>query len=195
MPSNPASPSGSEQSRTPLTAGLQSLRQGWRGLALTAGLLAFVPLAWGLPMLIVLLAIIGMIFLHELGHYLTARAAGMKVTEFFLGFGPRLWSFRRRGDALWPQGHTRGGLRPDHRHEQSGGGLSRRGAPHLPQQALLAADVGGGGRLGGTHAAGPGAHLLLLGDRGKNRKRCFSRLDGKRCGARLAGRERRSVAR
>ncbi|MBW3645134.1 MAG: site-2 protease family protein, partial [Actinobacteria bacterium] len=36
-----------------------------------------------------------MIFMHELGHYLTAKAAGMKVTEFFIGFGPRLWSFRR----------------------------------------------------------------------------------------------------
>ena len=36
-----------------------------------------------------------MIFLHELGHFLTAKRAGMKVTEFFLGFGPRLWSFRR----------------------------------------------------------------------------------------------------
>src|SRR4051812_3107095 len=36
-----------------------------------------------------------MIFLHELGHYLTAKWAGMKVTEFFLGFGPRLWSFQR----------------------------------------------------------------------------------------------------
>jgi membrane-associated protease RseP (regulator of RpoE activity) len=36
-----------------------------------------------------------MIFLHELGHYLTAKSAGMKVTEFFIGFGPRIWSFRR----------------------------------------------------------------------------------------------------
>ena len=35
-----------------------------------------------------------MIFLHELGHYLTAKWAGMKVTEFFIGFGPRIWSFR-----------------------------------------------------------------------------------------------------
>jgi membrane-associated protease RseP (regulator of RpoE activity) len=33
--------------------------------------------------------------LHEAGHYITAKRAGMKVTEFFLGFGPRLWSFRR----------------------------------------------------------------------------------------------------
>jgi membrane-associated protease RseP (regulator of RpoE activity) len=36
-----------------------------------------------------------MIFMHELGHYLTAKWSGMKVTEFFIGFGPRLWSFRR----------------------------------------------------------------------------------------------------
>ena len=36
-----------------------------------------------------------MIFLHELGHYLAAKRAGMKVTEFFIGFGPRIWSFRR----------------------------------------------------------------------------------------------------
>jgi len=40
-------------------------------------------------------ALIVCVFLHELGHYLTARRAGMKVTEFFLGFGPRIWSFRR----------------------------------------------------------------------------------------------------
>jgi membrane-associated protease RseP (regulator of RpoE activity) len=35
------------------------------------------------------------ITLHELGHYLAAKRAGMLVTEFFLGFGPRIWSFRR----------------------------------------------------------------------------------------------------
>jgi membrane-associated protease RseP (regulator of RpoE activity) len=40
-------------------------------------------------------ALIVIIFLHELGHFVTARRAGMKVTEFFLGFGPRIWSFRR----------------------------------------------------------------------------------------------------
>jgi membrane-associated protease RseP (regulator of RpoE activity) len=36
-----------------------------------------------------------MIGLHELGHFVMAKRAGMKVTEFFIGFGPRLWSFRR----------------------------------------------------------------------------------------------------
>ena len=34
-------------------------------------------------------------FLHETGHFVTARMTGMKATQFFLGFGPRLWSFRR----------------------------------------------------------------------------------------------------
>ena len=35
------------------------------------------------------------LFMHELGHFVTARASGMKVTEFFLGFGPKIWSFQR----------------------------------------------------------------------------------------------------
>jgi membrane-associated protease RseP (regulator of RpoE activity) len=46
------------------------------------------------PLLIVL-GIIVMVMLHELGHYVMAKRSGMKVTEFFVGFGPRLWSFRR----------------------------------------------------------------------------------------------------
>ncbi|MBV9845364.1 MAG: site-2 protease family protein [Kutzneria sp.] len=33
--------------------------------------------------------------LHEFGHLLTAKAFGMKVTRYFIGFGPRIWSFRR----------------------------------------------------------------------------------------------------
>ena len=32
------------------------------------------------------------IFIHELGHFLMARRVGVKVLEFALGFGPRLWS-------------------------------------------------------------------------------------------------------
>ncbi|MBA3984481.1 MAG: site-2 protease family protein [Acidimicrobiia bacterium] len=43
------------------------------------------------------------VFLHELGHFITARWTGMKATQFFLGIGPRLWSFRR--------GETEYGLR------------------------------------------------------------------------------------
>src|SRR3954452_10346058 len=43
----------------------------------------------------IIVGLIMMVMLHEAGHYLAARRAGMKATEFFLGFGPRLWSFRR----------------------------------------------------------------------------------------------------
>lgn len=35
------------------------------------------------------------VFLHEIGHYVTAKKTGMKVTQFFMGFGPRLWSTQR----------------------------------------------------------------------------------------------------
>jgi membrane-associated protease RseP (regulator of RpoE activity) len=33
--------------------------------------------------------------LHEAGHMATAKAFGMKVTRYFAGFGPTLWSFKR----------------------------------------------------------------------------------------------------
>jgi membrane-associated protease RseP (regulator of RpoE activity) len=40
-------------------------------------------------------ALLVIIVLHEAGHFFAAKRSGMKVTEFFAGFGPRLWSFRR----------------------------------------------------------------------------------------------------
>jgi RIP metalloprotease RseP len=43
----------------------------------------------------VILALFVMIMLHEFGHFLAAKRSGMKVTEFFVGFGPRLWSVTR----------------------------------------------------------------------------------------------------
>ncbi|EQD43324.1 peptidase M50, partial [mine drainage metagenome] len=36
-----------------------------------------------------------MVMMHELGHFITAKLSGMKVTEYFFGFGPRLWSVKR----------------------------------------------------------------------------------------------------
>jgi membrane-associated protease RseP (regulator of RpoE activity) len=35
------------------------------------------------------------VMIHEFGHYIMARKFGMKVTEFFVGFGKRLWSTQR----------------------------------------------------------------------------------------------------
>jgi membrane-associated protease RseP (regulator of RpoE activity) len=49
--------------------------------------------SWGVVAFVV--ALLVSIVLHELGHYMGARWGGMKVTEYFIGFGPRIWSTRR----------------------------------------------------------------------------------------------------
>jgi membrane-associated protease RseP (regulator of RpoE activity) len=69
-----------------------------RAVALFVGMAALVVLSivkGAFPAMAFVLALIGSIMLHEAGHYFTAKRSGMKVTEFFFGFGPRLWSFRR----------------------------------------------------------------------------------------------------
>jgi membrane-associated protease RseP (regulator of RpoE activity) len=40
-------------------------------------------------------AILIVVVIHESGHFFFAKAFGIKVEEFFVGFGPRLWSVRR----------------------------------------------------------------------------------------------------
>jgi membrane-associated protease RseP (regulator of RpoE activity) len=40
-------------------------------------------------------AIIFFVTAHEAGHFFAAKAVGMKATEFFFGFGPRIWSTRK----------------------------------------------------------------------------------------------------
>ncbi len=40
-------------------------------------------------------ALLFSVMVHEYGHYATARRYGMRVTEFFLGFGKRIWSTQR----------------------------------------------------------------------------------------------------
>jgi len=66
------------------------------GLRLAALIAALVALGIASPWtLVVIMAIVVMITLHEFGHYLMAKRAGMKVTEFFLFFGPKVWSIKR----------------------------------------------------------------------------------------------------
>ncbi len=40
-------------------------------------------------------ALLLFVMAHEAGHLIAAKATGMKATEFFAGFGPRLFSFRK----------------------------------------------------------------------------------------------------
>lgn len=44
---------------------------------------------------LMLVGIIAMIVIHEGGHFLAAKAFGMKATEAFFGFGPKLWSTQK----------------------------------------------------------------------------------------------------
>ncbi len=41
-----------------------------------------------------------LIFIHELGHFLAAKASGVRVLEFSLGMGPAIWS-RQKGETLY----------------------------------------------------------------------------------------------
>ncbi|MGH9193282.1 MAG: site-2 protease family protein, partial [Acidimicrobiales bacterium] len=80
-------PSGSPSAPDPPVYETGGLR-----LALLIAAVALAGVGFGWPVLVVILGIVVMIFLHELGHYLTAKWSGMKVTEFFIGFGPKIWS-------------------------------------------------------------------------------------------------------
>jgi len=50
-----------------------------------------------LTVLVTILVLGSIIFIHELGHFLAARRAGVQVDEFALGFGPRLAAYRSGG--------------------------------------------------------------------------------------------------
>jgi len=72
----------------------ETRQQSFLVLAVMLGLLLvlFVTSFW---VAAIIVGLIAMVMLHEAGHLLAARRAGMKATEYFLGFGPRLWSFKR----------------------------------------------------------------------------------------------------
>lgn len=48
-----------------------------------------------MSILLVILIFSMLVFVHELGHFLVAKRAGIKVEEFGFGFPPRLFGFRR----------------------------------------------------------------------------------------------------
>lgn len=66
------------------------------GGAIIFGLLVYLGVSniWSL---VFVLGLLISVFLHEVGHFVTARRSGMKVTQFYMGFGPRLWSTTRDG--------------------------------------------------------------------------------------------------
>ncbi|MDO3700628.1 site-2 protease family protein [Micromonospora sp. C28SCA-DRY-2] len=67
-------------------------------------------MAYLLGVVLFALAILISVSLHEAGHMLTAKAFGMKVTRYFVGFGPTLWSFRRGETEYGVKGIPLGGF-------------------------------------------------------------------------------------
>ncbi len=77
------------------------------GIGVIVGLLALLGW-WSGWALVFVLGLLLCIFLHEMGHFVTAKLTGMKATQFFLFMGPKLWSFQRGeteyGVRLYPVG-------------------------------------------------------------------------------------------
>jgi membrane-associated protease RseP (regulator of RpoE activity) len=42
-----------------------------------------------------IVALLVSVMIHEFGHYITAKRFGMRISEFFVGFGKRIWSTQR----------------------------------------------------------------------------------------------------
>src|SRR5271169_783305 len=57
-----------------------------------------VLVGYAIPFLFVLTIVV---FFHELGHFVVARWAGVKVLTFSLGFGPELFGFNDRHGTRW----------------------------------------------------------------------------------------------
>ena len=70
---------------------------GVRGAIGVIGVVALIAMLglFSIWWLVFVVGVLIAIFLHETGHFVTARWTGMKATQFFIGFGPRLWSFRK----------------------------------------------------------------------------------------------------
>lgn len=106
-------------------------------------------LAWLAPLLVFGLVI----FVHELGHFLAAKWAGVYTPRFSIGFGPALWR-RRRGEteyivAAIPLG---GYVRMASKEDQATAFLE--GGSEIPAEetAVVAAEAG---QAGGKAAAAP----------------------------------------
>src|SRR5258706_14168173 len=55
--------------------------------------------ALGLPAFLFVITVV--VFFHELGHFLVARACGVRIETFSIGFGPAIGSWMDRKGTRW----------------------------------------------------------------------------------------------
>jgi membrane-associated protease RseP (regulator of RpoE activity) len=63
--------------------------------AILAGGIGLSLMTGSFPVVAFCFAMAAVVMLHEAAHFAAAKWSGMKATEFFFGFGPRLWSVRK----------------------------------------------------------------------------------------------------
>src|ERR1700761_4928873 len=66
-------------------------------LSALQGLVSWTPL--GLPAFLFVITLV--VFIHELGHFLVARACGVKVDIFSIGFGKEIVGFNDKTGTRW----------------------------------------------------------------------------------------------
>ena len=59
------------------------------------------PLGVVITIVLFLVVLGGLVLVHELGHFITARLAGVRVLEFGIGFPPRAKILRAKGETLY----------------------------------------------------------------------------------------------
>ncbi len=104
QPLPPPAPTRSDRMKSEIMAGGAVVERGddevangwtgWLAMAALFGLFAWLAFV-NIWIFVFVVGVVISIFLHELGHFATAKWTGMKATQFFLFFGPRLWSFRK----------------------------------------------------------------------------------------------------
>ena len=88
----------------------------------------FILLGWG-DLLLFIAILIVIVMLHELGHFATAKWAGMKVDRVLRRLRAAAVVGAQGRDRVRRQGHPRRRLRPHHRVHVDGGGRPRRTRP------------------------------------------------------------------
>ena len=128
----------------------EGARSEWHPVRATVLTAIVVAITWLLPGAAVFLAIlIALILVHEVGHLVVARRCGMGPTEYFLGFGPTVWSRTSRSGlrygvkAVVLGGYVKiPGMGPSEEVEASLEPMTYRAATRPRRMAVILAGVG-----------------------------------------------------